>query len=174
MSDVITNHRRACRGFSAIVAQGEGSWSDPSPCSEWDARGVVEHVIGFHDALLLRPTGTKPTRPKDDVAARWAVTETAISSAVQKTAASEVVDVDQLLPALTSEVLAHTWDLAKAIGVDPHLDAELCEVSYDFMRPNDEQLRSSGMFGAAVPQSDSTDAGTRLVAFLGRDPGWTR
>ena len=101
MSDVITNHRRACRGFSAVVAQGEGSWENPSPCSEWDARGVVEHVIGFHDQLLLLPTGTKPTRPKDDPIARWAETVPAIDSAMKVAPMPPEVDLDRLLPALT-------------------------------------------------------------------------
>jgi hypothetical protein len=63
------------------------------------------------------------------------------------------VDVDQLLPALTAEVLT--------------------QVSYDFMRANEEQVRSSGMFGAAVSRPKNTDAVTQLNAILGRDPGWT-
>jgi uncharacterized protein (TIGR03086 family) len=181
MSDVITNHRSACSGFSAIVAQGEGSWRNPSPCSEWDARGVVEHVIGFHDELLLRPTGIEPVRPEDDPVARWALTVPAIRSAVETASSKDLrerpvpaeVDLDQLLPALTAEVLTHTWDLAKAIGVDPHLDPELCQVSYDFMRANEAQVRSSVMFGAAVSRPNNTDAVTQLIAILGRDPGWT-
>ena len=83
------------------------------------------------------------------------------------------VDLDRLLPALTGEVLAHTWDLAMAIGIDPQLDAELCEVSYDFLRSNEAQVRSSGLFGAAVPLPSDADAATRFIAFIGRDPGWT-
>ena len=33
---------------------GDGRWDRPSPCADWDARGVVEHVIGFHEVLVLR------------------------------------------------------------------------------------------------------------------------
>jgi uncharacterized protein (TIGR03086 family) len=164
----ITNHHNACSAFSAVVAQGERRWTNPSPCPEWDARGVVDHVIGFHDELLLGPTGTKPLRPNDDPIARWAVTVSAIDAAM------EVASSNDLLPALTAEVLAHTWDLAEAIGVDPQLDTELCEVSYDFMRANEEQMRATGLFGAAAPVPRNADAASQLVAFLGRDPGWTR
>ena len=171
MDDLIANHRRACSGFSAIVAQGDRRWTEPSPCSEWDARGVVEHVIGFHDELLLRRTGTEPVRPTDDPIVRWAVTVPAIESAIE--VASTEVDLDGLLPALTAEVLAHTWDLAKAIGVDPQLDTELCEVAYVFMRANEEQLQSSGLFGSSQPAPDNADAAARFIAFVGRDPGWT-
>ena len=164
----ITNHRNACAAFSAIVARGDGHWSNQSPCPDWDARGVVEHVIGFHDELLLGPTGITPMRPQDDPIARWALTVSAIDAAM------DVASSNDLLPALTAEVLAHTWDLAEAIGVDPQLDTELCEVSYDFMRANEEQMRASGLFGSAAPVPHDADAASQLVAFLGRDPEWTR
>jgi len=62
---------------------------------------------------------------------------------------------------------------ARSIGVDPHLDTELCEVAYDFVRQNSEQVRSSGMLGSAVPVPHNAEAATQLIAFLGRDPGWT-
>jgi Mycothiol maleylpyruvate isomerase N-terminal domain len=95
MSDAIANHRKALRGLSAIAAQCEGSWSSPSPCPGWDARAVVEHVIGFHDELLLQPTGTEPERSQDDAKARWDSTTAAIGAAVT---APVAVDLDQLLP----------------------------------------------------------------------------
>jgi len=181
MHQATEHHLKACDGFSLIVGQGEGHWASSSPCPEWDARGVVEHVIGFHDVLLLRPMRAKPMRPKDDPVARWAVTVPAIESAMDLAplrrsddpAGSSGVDLDRLLPILTVEVLVHTWDLARAIGVDPRLDPELCEISLGVVMPNDRSLRSSGMFGPAVAVPARADAGTRLVALLGRDPRWT-
>jgi Mycothiol maleylpyruvate isomerase N-terminal domain len=44
-------HLAACRRFGEAVRSAEGRWDCPSPCDTWDARGVLEHVIGFHDAL---------------------------------------------------------------------------------------------------------------------------
>jgi hypothetical protein len=35
---------------------------------------VLEHVIGFHDVLLLRPLGLKPDRPRDEPCRRWELT----------------------------------------------------------------------------------------------------
>jgi len=64
-------HLRVCARFGAAVAAANGRWDRPSPCSEWDARGVLEHVIGFHDVLLLRPLGAKPSRPRDRPEQRW-------------------------------------------------------------------------------------------------------
>jgi uncharacterized protein (TIGR03086 family) len=181
VDEVIARHRKACAGFSAIVRQAEGNWGRRSPCAGWDSRGVVEHVIGFHDVLLLRPTGTKPSRPKDDPLARWAVTVPAIDAAIERISAqgpaagtgSSPVDLARLLPVLTTDVLAHTWDLARAVGVDDRLDPGLCEISYRVVRSNDERLRASGMFDPAVPVAEDADPPTRLIAFLGRDPEWS-
>ena len=181
MDDIIDRHRKACEGFSAIVRLADGCWENPSPCSELNARDVVEHVMGFHDVLLLRPMETKPTHPKGDPVARWTVTVPAIFSAMdlassvgsEEVSKSSDLHLDRLLPMLTTDVLVHTWDLARAVGVDPQLDPELCEVSYETVRPNDERLRASGMFDPALAVPAGADVNSRLVTFLGRNPEWT-
>lgn len=163
-----------------MVNQAEGHWDNPSPCAEWDARGVVEHVIGFHDVLLLRPMGTKPSRPGDDPKERWAVTVPAIMATLDQPSLRQPTttgdpsppDLERLLPMLTIDVLVHSWDLARAVGIETQLDPELCRIAYQAVRSNDHRLRASGMFGPAVPVADDADPTTRLVAFLGRDPAW--
>ena len=173
-------HLRACEGFGRVATKGEGSWDRPSPCTDWDARGVVEHVIGFHDVLLLRPIGMKPDRPRGDPATRWAVTVPAIASALERANDRSVpesdavhLDLRRILPMLTLDVLVHTWDLARAIGCEDGLDPELCEAVYGGVERKTQALRSSGMFGPAVAISDQADATSKLVAFLGRDPYWS-
>ena len=163
-----------------MVNQAGGCWDNPSPCDEWDARGVVEHVIGFHDVLLLRPLGTKPARPRHDPKARWAVTVPAIMATLdqppphQRTTTGDPSppDLERLLPMLTLDVLVHSWDLARAVGIDPRLDPELCQIAYQAVRSNEHRLRASGMFGPAVPVADDADPTILLVSFLGRDPAW--
>ncbi len=161
-----------------MVNQVGDRWDSPSPCPEWDARGVVEHVIGFHDVLLLHPTGTKPVRPRHDPGERWAVTVPAILSAIDPpdrlpvTDRASPPDLERLLPMLTLDVLVHSWDLARAVGIEPQLDPDLCLIAYRTARPNDRRLRASGMFGSAVSVAEDADPATLLVAFLGRDPAW--
>jgi hypothetical protein len=78
-----------------------------------------------------------------------------------------------MLAALTTDVLVHTWDLARAGGLEPRLDAELCETGY--ARALAAGLkRGDGMIGPEVVAGPDADAGTRLVAFYGRDPAWRR
>jgi len=42
------------------------------------------------------------------------------------TPAPSDADLSRLLPVLTTDVLVHHLDLARAVGVDPQLDPELC------------------------------------------------
>src|SRR3954452_18601135 len=177
-------HRRACSAFSAVVVQGVGRWSAPSPCPGWDARDVVEHVIAIHDELLLGPAGVEPHRPDDDPPARWAATVVAIDAATGAStdastdgssdgsaAAAAGVDLDTWLPILTGEIVAHTWDLAEALGVDADLDPELCEIALATVQANEQQVRASGLVGPPVPAPAGSDVLTQFVSFLGRRPG---
>jgi len=172
MREVMAQHRRACEGFSRAVGWAEGRWDAPSPCTEWDARGVLEHVIGFHDMLLLKPLDAKPARPKDDPAGRWAVTVEALSSAL---AGPDVLDAQRvsLLGVLATDVLVHTWDLSRAVGRQVTLDAELCEIGLERAVANAGQFSGSAMFGPPVPVAPDATVQDRLLAFMGRDAAWT-
>lgn len=169
---VLEDHRQACDGFSHAVHRAGGQWAAPSPCTEWDARGVVEHVIGFHDMLLLRPLDSKPTRPKDDPETRWAVTVEAIFEALARPGALDEKRTS-LLGVLTTDVLVHTWDLCKAIGAHVSLDPRLSEVGLRRAMANREQLHSSGWFGPPVEVDDDASVQDRLLGIMGRDPAWS-
>jgi uncharacterized protein (TIGR03083 family) len=167
-------HLAACAGMSAVVARVGDRWGRPSPCEAWDARAVLEHVIGFHDVLVLLPAGTKPRRPRDDPEARWAVTVEALRGTL---AAQE----PEVLPMLTTDVLVHTWDLSRAAGVPHGLDAGLCASAHRAALAHAEALAASGMYappvhaatGPAEGTGEEPDPVAALVALLGRDPGWT-
>jgi uncharacterized protein (TIGR03086 family) len=171
MPDVIGDHRQACDAFTLAVRSAGGHWEAPSPCTEWDARGVLEHVIGFHDVLLLRPLEAKPTRPKDDPEARWATTAEAIFSALSRPG---VVDAQRasLLGVLTTDVVIHTWDLSKAVGREVVLDTRLCQIGLERALANKAQFEASDMFRPPVPISQDASVQDRLLAFFGRDPDW--
>ena len=106
-------HLAVCRRFGESVRAANGKWDRRSPCDAWDARGVLEHVIGFHDALLLRPLGLKPDRPRDDPQTRWELTHGALEEAFELDIGP---DAAAMLPNVTRDVLVHTWDLAPRGG----------------------------------------------------------
>src|ERR1700712_3749920 len=107
-------HLAVCRRFGAAVAAANGKWDRRSPCADWDARGVLEHVIGFHDVLLLRPLTLKPARPRDDPLARWNLTYDSLPLAF-RSANTTHPQVFNVLPQLTRDVLIHSRDLARAV-----------------------------------------------------------
>ena len=170
MGEAVDDHRRACDGFTEIAQKADGRWGSPSPCPQWDARGVLEHVIGFHDVLLLKPLDAKPRRPKDDPVERWSVTADALFAVLSQ---PEVLDDKAPLVAyLTTEVLVHTWDLARAVEVAVMLDPRLCRLGLDRARANEERIRGD-MFAAPFPVAEDASVQDRLLAVFGRDPAWT-
>lgn len=171
MTDTVEDHRRACDAFGVAVGLADGRWGAPSPCTEWDARGVLEHVIGFHDVLILRPLGAKPERPKDDPQTRWAVTAQALSVALARPGVMDERRAS-LLGALTTDVLVHTWDLSVAIGVDVELDPELCRIGLERALAHQKQLEESGLYALPIDLIEGAGLQDRLLAVFGRDPSW--
>ncbi len=159
-------HLTVCRHFTHTVRLADGRWDRPTPCGDWNARAVVEHVIGFHDVLLLRPLGLKPDRPRHDVLRRWQLTIDRLPEAFKRHTPADLV------PRLSQDVLVHTWDLARAVGADDRLDAGLCAMFLSRLPKDLTVLTASGMFAPPVPVDHDADAQSRLLAALGRDPSW--
>jgi uncharacterized protein (TIGR03083 family) len=171
--DVAELHLAVCRRFGEAVRSAHGKWDRRSPCDEWDARAVLEHVIGFHDVLVLRPLGLKPSRPREDPQARWQLTYDWLAEALAPGRATQL-DSHQL-PKLTRDVLVHTWDLARAVGADDRLDPGWCELCYADLPADPQASSPAGMFKARLPVDNETSeigVQTRLLARLGRDPSW--
>src|SRR5262249_22843668 len=66
------------------------------------------------------------------------------------------------------DTLVHTWDLARAIGADEHLDPDAVAFSFDALRPNDDAIRGEGSYGPKLEPPPGADEQTRFLAFLGR------
>jgi uncharacterized protein (TIGR03086 family) len=162
-------HLAVCRRFGESVGAANGKWDRPSPCEAWDARAVLEHVIGFHDVLLLRPLGLKPDRPRDDPLRRWTLTYDQLGKAFELDIGPDAAAV---LPNVTRDVLVHTWDMARAVGADDRLDAQWCESFYAALPDDPGALMGPAMFDAPVAVADQIDVQSKLLARLGRNPDW--
>jgi uncharacterized protein (TIGR03086 family) len=182
VDELIERHRRACDGFATVTdAIPADGWGAPTPCTEWDARAVVEHVIGFHEFLLLRPIGVRANRPRDDEAARWRATSDALFAALAPDGSLDrttelpgggTSSPRRMLATLTTDVLIHTWDLARSAAIDAELDPELCAAALHAaeLHPPDP---SAGMIAPAVEVPADAGEQARLLGAYGRDPSWT-
>ena len=181
MDDLVECHQRACNGFARVAhAVAADAWSVPTPCTEWTAREVVEHVIGFHEFLLLRPLGTRAQRPREGEAARWDATADALFAVLAEAGAVDRVtelpgggqsSPRRMLGALTTDVLVHTWDLSVATGVPAMLDAQLVDDAYRAAVAGGMDW-SAGMVGPQVTVAEDASVVDKLIAFYGRSPSW--
>jgi uncharacterized protein (TIGR03086 family) len=181
VDESIERHRRACDGLGAVAHEVRAElWAAPTPCSEWTTKDVVEHVIGFHDFLLIRPLGVRALRPRTNAAARWDATADTLFAAL---AIEGVLDAVTELPgggistprtmidALTTDVLVHTWDVARAIGTSTAPDDELCDRALVMVRA--AGVGRGDAIGPEVPIGENAWAVDKLVAFYGREPSWS-
>ncbi len=175
-------HRQVAGHFGA-VAGGVTDWEASSPVPDWRARDVVAHLVDWFPGFLsgggvtLAPVSVSVA---DDPAAAW----TAHAAAVQelfddgeREFVHPMVGTHRLTDAIdqfyTSDIFMHTWDLAKAADVEPGLDPDFAGALLAGMQPIDEMLRASGQYGPKVPVASDAPVVDQLMAFVGRNPGWT-
>lgn len=183
MADMATRFRAVAARFTETLdAVPADKWESPAPCEGWVARDVVRHLVewvpGFFAAFggLQFPTG--PSADDDPVGA-WAVLRDHLQSLLDdETEATRVIEspmgpttiADAIGTFVLGDVLVHTWDLARATGLDETLDADEVHGMYEGMLPMDAALRASGHYGPRVTVPDDADEQTKLLAFTGRQP----
>ena len=183
MSEISERYRRVAATFTERVeGVPEGAWDGPAPCEGWDARDVVRHLVEWLPAFFCGVWGLDlpggPSVDEDPVAA-WAAVDRMIEDALgdpalagseRDTPMGTKTFEDAIDMICTTDVLIHTWDLARATGQDETLDAGEVHRFVDAMEPMDELLRQSGQYGPRVPVTDDADEQTRMIAFVGRQP----
>jgi uncharacterized protein (TIGR03086 family) len=159
-----------------------GAWDNPSPCQGWVARDIVGHLVDWISAFPMGKAAVDPPNGPsvgDDPAGAWHALDDAIQDALADPAvAGRMIDTpmgqvsfEQAVAIFClGDVLVHTWDLARATGLDERLDAEEVHRLLEGMQPMDELLRQSGQYGPRIDVPDSSDEQTRLIAFTGRQP----
>ncbi|WP_028920928.1 TIGR03086 family metal-binding protein [Pseudonocardia acaciae] len=177
-------HRQVAGPFTDRVL-GTQDWDAPSPVAGWTARDVVRHLTEWFPGFLAAGAGIElPRGPSvdDDPVAAWTVHSDGVQAVLDDpgTAGRELTNphigslpVDAAIDRFyVSDVFMHTWDLARATGQDDRLDPEFCAQLLGGMEQIEEILRSSGQYGPRVDVPDGSDAQTRLLGFIGRDPFW--
>lgn len=160
---------------------------DPTPCTAWDVRALINHITGVLALMAATASGAAP--PKE-MPTDWVGTDPAaiFEEAARATLAawSQPGALDGTcrlpngleLPAIGTarrnfiDTLVHGWDLAQALGLDATLDPALAaaalEASHEIMS---EDLRGVGKpFAPVMAVAEGAPPGDQLLAFLGRHP----
>ena len=189
--DLVELHRRSLAEFTDRVRQvGAEQWSAATPCTDWDVRALVNHVVGEDrwtapmfagatiaevgnrfdgDLLGADPAGstTEATKEAEAAVAEPGALDRTVHLSFGDTPAEEYVCQ------LFADHLVHAWDLAVAIGADPRLDAEAVRECAAWFAGREDLYRRAGAIGPAVAVPDTAGPQERLLAAFGRDPAWS-
>ena len=190
MNEIADRYRRRADAFEHTAANVEPDrWSDQSPCAEWKARDVVGHIVDMH-GVMLRPLGRNLTEApsiSDDPLGAYrsaradieAVLDDPELAGAQCETPMGPMTIEQHIDGVVStDLIIHGWDLARATGQDDTIDPDEVERMLPMALSIGDEMRTPGAFGpgivvfgpeVAVP--DDASKQDRLLGLLGRDPG---
>lgn len=165
----------------------DDQWENSTPCDQWTARDLVNHLVSEHlwapsllSGAALDEVGDRFDGDVvgDDPTGAWERASGASRVAFQRPEAleGEVHTSTGLAPAtayawqMTQDLTVHAWDLARSIGADETLDAGLATAVLDYARARVDHWQGAGVFGPPVSVPAHAVAQDQLVALLGRHP----
>lgn len=178
-SETAQRYRKVAEAFTARVEQVPvGAWDKPTHCDGWVVRDIVRHIVGTTEFFLGTGPEGAPTVDDDPVGAWKAARDTILTALADPAIAVKEVEspagkktIEEMVGIFgVGDVLIHTWDLARAAGLDETLDPAEVSRLYAFMQPMDQMMRQGDAFGPKVEVPDAADEQTKLIAFTGRTP----
>ncbi|WP_404290307.1 TIGR03086 family metal-binding protein [Glutamicibacter arilaitensis] len=171
--------------LSSVAQLIEGTepaqFSAPTPCTEWTVRDLVEHLVGMNLVFAALMTGQSPPQRGTDVLgddpfAAYLDSSARMLAAFEQPGALERSFQSPLGSATGQErlqirmydLLAHSWDLAKATGQQLEPLEGMAEQALQFIELQLADQSRTGRFAPAQAIADDAPAIERLVAFLGR------
>jgi uncharacterized protein (TIGR03086 family) len=175
------------QGLSAFGAKVHAvpapAWSQPSPCTAWSVRDVVNHVVGEQlwvshllDGETIAQVGDRYDGDVtgDAPAEAWDAASLAAGTAWRKGSPDQIVhlsfgDVPALEYAeqMLVDLVVHGWDLARGAGLPDTIEPKAAEHVLGYLELHADDWRSGGAFDKAVDAA-SDDPAVRLLALAGR------
>jgi uncharacterized protein (TIGR03086 family) len=184
VSEISERYRNVAGKFTATAqAVPDAAWDNPAPCEGWAARDIVRHLVEWVPPFLSSGASVElqsgPSVDEDPVGA-WRQLNDALQALLDDpdTAARAFTNehtgshrLDEAIGQfILGDVLVHTWDLARATGLDEHLDADEVRGMLEGIEPMGDTLSQSGHYGPRVAVPQDAHEQTRLLAFTGRQP----
>ncbi len=183
--EISDRYRTLSAAFTATVAGvPDGAWENPTPCEGWVAQDGVRHLVDWMPAFFLDGWGVdRPEIPSVDVdpVGAWIALRDALQVALDDPEVAarrrsdphigELSFADAVATVALADILVHTWDLARAAGLDDTLDPDEVAIAVAGIgTADDAPMRTSGHFGPALELPDGAGEQDRLLAFMGRRP----
>jgi uncharacterized protein (TIGR03086 family) len=183
-----TLYERSVQYFlDRVDAVQDDAWADPTPCIDWDVRGLVNH-IAYEDLWtvpLMRGATIEEVGDKfegdvvgtDPIGSARAAALEALATVAEELPKGGTVHLsfgetpkDEYVMQLAADHLVHGWDLAVAVGGDTSMDPDLVAAFTAWFDDNEDGYRSAGAISAR--RQLSGDAQHDLLARFGRDASW--
>ncbi|HET7531981.1 MAG TPA: TIGR03086 family metal-binding protein [Nocardioidaceae bacterium] len=188
--DLNTLYHRTVECWATRVNEvGDHQWDDPTPCTEWTVRDLVNHVVGedrwtvpLMEGQTIEQVGARldgDLLGSAPIQTALAAAKDAVSVVAERLPGGEPVHLsygeespEEYVRQLAADHLVHAWDLAAATGGDTRLEPHLVTEVAAWFVEREEVMRAVGLIGprAALtgdPQSD-------LLAAFGRRAHWGR
>ncbi|GAB2598328.1 TIGR03086 family metal-binding protein [Streptomyces capparidis] len=175
----------AARRVAALLdGVGDDRLADPTPCSEYTVRDLIDHLLGL--AVAFRDGAGKRATERVPEAGDW---RTALPERLAELAAAwrepgawegvtEVGGVTAPAPMIgrfaLNELVVHGWDLARATGQPYAPDPGELDELLPLLTETAGTSSGEGPFGPPVEVPADAPPLDRVVAFTGRDPAWSR
>jgi uncharacterized protein (TIGR03086 family) len=182
MSEISQRYRKVADTFTARVGEVPADkWDAPNPCEGWVNRDVVIHLVEWVPAFFGGTWElTPPAMPsaKDDPVAAWAALDAwcqsclddpALAKAERDAPMGRKTFEDAFEMIALSDVVVHTWDLARGAGLDETLDAGEVARLLAGMSQLPDEMRGD-FFGPKVELGDGASDQDRMLGFSGRRP----
>lgn len=165
--------------------------ANETPCSDWNVRDVAEHML--YELVwvpdMLAGLTVEEVGPKYDgdligedfamLPERWEAAARAAEEAIAGALPDSPVHmsyadttVSGYLKQAGGDLLIHSWDLARGLGLPFSFPPAEATELYDRTLPRRGELAASGLFAPALTSSEGADLPTRLLALFGRDVNW--
>ena len=187
-----TMYRRSVEFWKGAVrsAPAPADWSMPTPCTEWDVRTLVNHVVGedrwtkpLVDGRTIKDVGDAldgDLLGEDAKSNALAAADEALTAVAERLPAGGKVhlsygdeDIEEYIRQLVAEHLIHGWDLAVATGQQRTLDPQLVAEVASWFREREEMYRAGGSTAARPTSARAGDPQADLLIAFGRDPDWS-
>lgn len=190
--DALEALRQSSRELETRLRQvGDDEWDLPTPCVEWNVRELVNHMLlGTRMSVQLLAGASQQEAiaalGEDMIADSHDPVADFVALADQMQAGFSAPDgldgtVDHPMGQIPRTMFigfrimdngTHAWDLARAIGADETLDADLVSRMWDDIQPMAGGLAELGIFGdsASGDVGDDAPLQTRFLDLVGRRP----
>jgi uncharacterized protein (TIGR03086 family) len=166
-----------------IAAVRDDQWTHPTPCTEWNVRQLVNHVVvgNYRFASILRgevpPTPEQILQSSDSPLAAYRDSAASVVGAFRQTGVLEslftipfgTVPGAVALHLRMTEALVHGWDLAQATGQSADFPDDLAEQELAFSLAKLGEIPADRTpFAPPQAVAENARAIDRLAACLGR------